>query len=107
MLNNFKEIKKLEKKISKIEDEIPDEYDIRIIAEKVIDENKDELEELYTERAKVREETWNFMKEHLDAYAAEYMKELIEKKVKDIEDKLIVELARKAMNMEEKNENTN
>lgn len=107
MLNNFKEIKKLEKKISKIEDEIPSEYDIRIIAEKVINESKDKLEELYTERAKVREETWNFMKEHLDAYAAEYMKELVEKKVKDIEDKLIVELARKAMNMEEKNENTN
>ena len=46
MLNNYKEIKKLERKISKIEDEIPDEYDIRIIAEKVIDESKDELEEL-------------------------------------------------------------
>ena len=106
MLNNFKEIKKLEKKISKIEDEIPDEYDIRIIAEKVIDECKDELEELYTERAKVRKEIWDFMKEHLDAYAAEYMKELVEKKVKDIQDKLIVELARKAMNMEEKNETT-
>ena len=42
------------------------------------------------------------MKEHLDAYAAEYMKELVEKKVKDIQDKLLVELARKAMNMEEK-----
>ena len=92
----------MRKKISKIEDKIPDEYDIRIIAEKVIDESKDELEELYTERAKAREETWNFMKEHLDAYAAEYMKELVEKQVKDIQDKLLVELARKAMNMEEK-----
>ena len=102
MFNNFKEIKKLEKKISKIENEIPNEYDIRIIAEKVIDESKDELEELYTEREKTREETWNFMKTHLDAYAAEYMKELVEKQVKDIQDKLIVELARKAMNMEEK-----
>ena len=102
MLNNCKEIEKLKKKISKIEDEIPGEYDIRIIAEKVIDERKDELEELYTERAKVREETWNFMKEHLDAYVAEYMKGLVEKQVKDVKDKLIVELARKAMNMEEK-----
>lgn len=102
MLNNYKEIKKLERKISKIEDEIPGEYDIRIIAEKVIDEYKDELEELYTERAKAREEAWNFMKDHLDAYAAEYMKGLVEKQVKDIKDKLIVELARKAMNMEEK-----
>ena len=102
MFNNFKEIKKLEKKISKIKDEIPDEYDIRIIAEKVVDECKDELEELYIERAKVRKETWDFMKEHLDAYAAEYMRELVEKQVKDTKDKLIVELARKAMNMEEK-----
>lgn len=102
MFNNFKEIKKLEKKISKIEDEIPDEYDIRIIAEKVVDECKDELEELYAERAKVRKETWDFMKEHLDAYATEYMRELVEKQVKDTKDKLIVELARKAMNMEEK-----
>lgn len=102
MFNNFKEIKKLEKKISKIEDKIPDEYDIRIIAEKVINESEDELKELYTERAKAREEAWNFIKEHLDAYAAEYMKELVERQVKDIKDKLIVELARKAMNMEEK-----
>lgn len=102
MFNNYKKLKKLEKKISKIEDEIPDEYDIRIIAEKVIDESKDELEELYTERAKARKEAWDFMKKNIDAYAADYMERLIKESVKDIEDKLIVELARKAMNMEDK-----
>lgn len=102
MFNNYKKLKKLEEKISKIEDEIPDEYDIRIVAERVVDESKDELEELYTERAKARKEAWDFMKKNIDVYAADYMERLIKESVKDIEDKLIVELARKAMNMEDK-----
>lgn len=101
MFNN-KEIKKLKKKISKVEDKVLDEYAIRAIAEEVVEESKDELQELYKERAKAKQEAWDFMRERIDIIAAEYIKQLIDEKVKDIQDKLIVELARKAMNMEEK-----
>lgn len=100
MFNN-KEIKKLKKKISKVEDKVPDEYAIRAIAEEVVEESKDELQELYKERAKAKQEAWDFMRERIDVFATEYIKQLIDEKVKDIQDKLIVELARKAMNMEE------
>lgn len=109
MFNNYKKskkledkISKLEDKISKLEDKIPKEYDIRSIAIGVIDDEKKELGRLYEERDKARQEAWDFMKENMDTFAAEYMNKIIGEKVKEIEDKLIVELARKAMNMEEK-----
>lgn len=102
MFNDYKKIKKLEREISELEEQIPSEYEIRDIAIEAIDDEKEELKRLYEERAKVRQESWDLMRENIDAYAAEYMEELIKKSVKDIEDRLIVELARKAMNMEEK-----
>lgn len=109
MFNNCRKSNKLAEKISQLEgqisqlkEKIPKEYEIRNIAIGVIDDEKKELKRLYEERERVREEVWDTMKVHIDDYAATYMEQLIGKKVKDIEDKLIVELARKAMNMEEK-----
>lgn len=109
MFNNYKKSKKLEAKISRLEEEIsllkekiPKEYEIRKIAIGVIDEEKKELKRLYEEREEARDKVWDTMKAHIDDYAAGYMEQLIQEKVKDIEDKLIVELARKAMNMEKK-----
>ena len=102
MFNNHIEIKKLERKITKLEKEIPDETDIRILAEKVLKEREEELNDVYEERMKARAEVFDYMKEHIDAYAKQYLESIIDEKTKDIQDKLIVELARKAMNMEEK-----
>lgn len=111
MFNNYKMTKKLWEKISQLEgqisqlkEKIPKQYEIRSIAIGVIDDEKEELKSLYEERERAREEAWNIIQAHIDDYAASYMDQLIQGKVKDIEDKLIVELARKAMNIEGKNE---
>lgn len=102
MLNNYKMIKKLEDKISELEEKILDEYDIRNIASKVIEAEKAELREIYEVRRDAREEAWNVITSNIEGIVEQRLPELIEKATKDIQDKLLVELARKAMNMEEK-----
>ena len=102
MLNNYKMIKKLEDKISELEEKIPDEYDIRNIASGVIGAEKAELREIYEVRSDAREEAWNAITSNIEGIVEKRLPALIEKTTKDIQDKLIVELARKAMNMEEK-----
>lgn len=102
MLNNYKMIKKLEDKISELEEKIPNEYDIRNIADKKIWAAKAELSEIYEVRRNAREEAWNAVTSNIEGIVEQRLPDLIEKATKDIQDKLIVELARKAMNMEEK-----
>lgn len=102
MLNNYKMIKKLEDKISKLEEKIPDEYDIRDIAGEVIESEKAKLSELYGVRSDAREEAWEAITSNMESIVERQLPDLIEEATKDIQDKLIVELARKAMNMEEK-----
>lgn len=107
MLNNYKRIKKLEDKISKLEKKIlekkiPDEYDIRDIAREVIDEEKEELSDAYEVRRNTREEALNAIVNEVKGVVERRLPALVKEATKDIQDKLIVELARKAMNMEKK-----
>ena len=102
MLNNYKMIKELEDKISKLEEKIPDEYDIRNIASEVIGAEKAELREIYEIRRDAREEAWDAVTSSMESIVERRLPALIEEATKDIQDKLIVELARKAMNLEEK-----
>lgn len=102
MFYKYKEIKKLEDKISELEEKIPDEYDIRAIAGKVIRAEEAKLSEIYEVRRNAREEAWNVVTSNIENIMEQRLPTLIEEATKDIQDKLIVELARKAMNMEEK-----
>lgn len=95
-------IKKLEDKISELEEKILDEYDIRNIADKAIKVEEAELRDVYEVRRDAREEAWNAITSNIEGIVERRLPELIEEATKDIQDKLIVELARKAMNMEEK-----
>lgn len=100
MLNNYKMIKKLEDKISELEEKIPDEYDIRDIADEAIKAEKAELSKVYEVRRDAREEAWDAITSNIESIVERQLPALVEEVTKDIEDKLIVELARKAMNME-------
>ena len=102
MLNNYKMVKELENKISELEEKIPNEYDIRDIADKEIGAAKAELSDIYELRRDAREEAWEAVTSNIEGVVERRLPDLIEKATKDIQDKLIVELARKAMNMEEK-----
>lgn len=102
MFNNYKKIKKLERKISELEEKIPNEYDIRDIASVVIEAEKAELRDIYEMRRDTREEAWHAIADNLEGIVEQRLPALIEEATKVIQDKLIVELARKAMNMEEK-----
>lgn len=102
MLNNYKMIKKLEDKISELEEKIPDEDDIRDIASGIIETEKTKLNEIYVVRRDAREEAWDAVTSNMESIVERRLPDLIEKATKDIQDKLLVELARKAMNMEEK-----
>ena len=95
-------IKKLEDKISELEGKIPNEYDIRIIAGEVIGAEKAKLSDIYEVRRDAREEAWNAITDNIENTVEQRLPALIEEATKDIQDKLIVELARKAMNMEKK-----
>ena len=102
MLNNYKMFKKLEDKISELEEKIPNEYDIRSIAGEVIEAKKAELSEIYEVRRDAREEAWDAVTSTIENIVEQQLPALIKEATKGIQDKLIVELARKAMNMEEK-----
>lgn len=102
MLNNYKMIKKLEDKISELEEKIPNEYDIRIIAGEEIKTEEAKLSEIYGVRRDAREEAWDAVTSNMESIMEQRLPALIEEATKVIQDKLIVELARKAMNMEEK-----
>lgn len=102
MFNKDKKIKKLEREISEIREKIPDEDDIEDSVLKVIKEREDELNDLYLVKLKARQESLDFIKDKVDAIAQNYIEKLVRSEVKNIQDKLLVELARKAMNMEEK-----
>lgn len=104
MLNNYKMIKKLEDKISELEEKIPDEYDIRDIADEAIKAEKAELSKVYEVRRDAREEAWDTITSNIESIVERQLPAFVEEATKDIQDKLLVELARKAMNMEEKNE---
>ena len=102
MLNNYKMIKKLEDKISELEEKIPDEYDIRSIAGEIVGAEKAELSEIYEVRRDAREKAWNDITSNIEGIVEQRLPALIEEATENIQDKLIVELARKAMNMEKK-----
>lgn len=102
MFNNYKMIKKLEDKISELEEQIPNEYDIRIISGEEIKAEKAKLSEIYELRRDERERVWNDITSNIEGIVEQRLPALIEEATKVIQDKLIVELARKAMNMEEK-----
>lgn len=111
MLNNYKTIKKLENKISELEDkiseleeEIPDEDNIRNIAKGEIMVEEAKLREIYELRGDTREEAWDAVTSNIEGIVERRLPAFVEEATKDIQDKLLVELARKAMNMEEKNE---
>lgn len=107
MLNNYKIIKKLENKISKLEDriseleeEIPDEDNIRNIAKGEIMAEEAKLNRIYEVRGDAREEAWNAVTNDIEGIMERRLPAFVEEATKDIQDKLLVELARKAMNME-------
>lgn len=107
MLNNYKIIKKLENKISKLEDriseleeEIPDEDNIRNIAKGEIMAEEAKLNRIYEVRGDAREEAWNAVTNNIEGIMERRLPAFVEEATKDIQDKLLVELARKAMNME-------
>lgn len=102
MLNNYKMIKELEDRISELEEKIPDEYNIRHIADNVIRAEEAKLSDIYEVRRDAREEAWHAVTDNLEGIVEQRLPALIREATKDIQDKLIVELARKAMNMEEK-----
>lgn len=113
MLNNYKMIKKLEDKISKLEDKISeleekihDEDNIRNIAKGEIMAEEAELNRIYEVRGNAREEAWDAVTTNIEGIVEQRLPDFVEKATKDIQDKLIVELARKAMNLEAKNETT-
>lgn len=105
MLNNYKMIKKLEDKISELEEKIPNEYDIRDIADRAIMAKEAELSKVYEVRRDTREEAWDAVTSNIKDIVERRLPAFVEEATKDIQDKLIVELARKAMNLEVKNEN--
>lgn len=100
MLNNHKMIKELENKISKLEGKIPDEHDIRNIAFGVIEAKKAELSDIYEVRRRTREEAWEAITSNIEGTVEQRLPALIEEATKDIQDKLLVELARKAMGLD-------
>lgn len=102
MFNNYKMVKELENKISELERKIPNEYDIRDIAGRVIGAEEAKLSDIYELRRDAREKAWNAITDNIDGIVKQRLPALIEEATKVIQDKLIVELARKAMNMEEK-----
>ena len=102
MFNKDKKIKKIERELSEIKKKIPDEDDIKNAIAKAIKEREDELDDFYEVKAKARQESYNFIKDRIDAIAQNYIEEVIKLEVKNIQDKLLVELARKVMKMEEK-----
>lgn len=109
MLNNYKMIKKLEDKISELEDkiseleeEISDEDSIRNIAKGEIMAEEAKLNRIYEVRRDAREEAWDAVTSNIESIVERRLPAFVEEATKDIQDKLLVELARKAMNMEEK-----
>ena len=101
MLNNYKMIKRLEDKISELEEKIPDEYDIREIVNNAIEEEKVKLSDIYEVRRDTREKAWDDITSGIEDIVEQRLPDLIREASKDIQDKLIVKLARKAMGMEE------
>lgn len=104
MLKNYEMIQKLKDKISELEKKIPNEYDIRDIADRAIMAKEAELSRIYEVRVDAREEAWDAVTSNIEGIVEQRLPALIEEATKDIQDKLIVELARKAMNLEVKNE---
>ena len=102
MLNNYKMFKELENKISELEEKIPNEYDIRVIAGEVTKAEEAKLRDMYELRRDEKEKVWNDIVSDLEGIVERRLPELIEEATKVIQDKLLVELARKAMNMEGK-----
>lgn len=109
MFNNYKMIKKLEDKIKKLEDRIseleeetPDEDNIRNIAYGEIRAEEAKLRDIYELRRDAREEAWDAVTSNIEDVVERRLPAFVEEATKDIQDKLLVELARKAMNMEEK-----
>lgn len=109
MLNNYKIIKELENKISKLEDkiseleeEILDEDYIRSIAGGEVRAEEAKLNRIYEVRGDAREEAWDAVTNNIEGIVERRLPAFVEEATKDIQDKLLVELARKAMNMEEK-----
>ena len=102
MFNNYKTIKKLEDKISELEEKIPNEYDIRIIAGETVKAEEAKLSDIYELRRDAREKAWNAITDNIEGIVEQRLPALIEEATKVIQDKLLVELARKAMNMEKK-----
>jgi len=107
MLNNYKMIKKLEDKISKLEDkiseleeEILDEDYIRSIAGGEVRAEEAKLNRIYEVRGDAREEAWDAVTSNIESIVERRLPAFVEEATKDIQDKLLVELARKAMNME-------
>ena len=114
MLNNYKMIKKLEDKISKLEtkiseleEKIPDTYSIRNIADEAIMAEEAKLSKTYKVSEDAREEAWDAVTSNINSIVEQRLPVVVEEATKDIQDKLIVELARKAMNLEKKNESNN
>lgn len=111
MLNNYKMIKKLENKISELEDkiseleeEISGEDSIRNIAKGEIMAEEAKLNRVYEVRRDAREEAWDAVTSNIEGIVERRLPAFVEEATKDIQDKLLVELARKAMNMEAKDE---
>ena len=111
MLNNYKMIKKLENKISELEDKISEleeelsgEDNIRNIAKGEIMAEEAKLNRIYEVRGDAREEAWDAVTSSMEGIVERRLPDFIEKATKNIQDKLLVELARKAMNMEVKND---
>lgn len=102
MLNNRKMIKELEDKISELEEKIPNEYDIMNIADEAIKAEEAELRDVYELRRDEKEKVWNDIAFNIEGIVEQRLPALIEEATKVIQDKLLVELARKAMNMEDK-----
>lgn len=102
MLNNYKMIKELENRISELEEKIPNEYDIRIIADEAIKAEEAKLSGIYEVRRAEKEKAWNDITSNIEGIVEQRLPALIEEATKVIQDKLLIELARKVMNMEEK-----
>lgn len=112
MLNNYKMIKKLENKISELEDkiseleeEISGEDSIRNIAKGEIMAEEAKLNRVYEVRRDAREEAWDAVTSNIEGIVERRLPGFVEEATKGIQDKLLVELARKAMNMEAKDGN--
>lgn len=94
-------IKKLEDKISELEEKILDEDDIRSIADGEIMAEEAKLNGIYEVRRDAREEAWDAITSNIEGIVERRLPAFVKEATKDIQDKLIVELARKAMNMED------